>query len=184
MSLHIIFGSMYAGKTTEIIRRIKRYQSINKRVLVINNELDNRYGDGNSIISHDENALKCVKSKTLFENDNKMSLTSEFDVIVIDEAQFFPDLKKYVIKFCEEYKKIVVVAGLISDFKRNKFGNMIDLFYYADDIMHLKSFCSKCKDGQMGIFTSKIDTKTDQIDVGSTDKYIALCRKCYLNHTF
>ena len=180
MSLHLIFGSMYAGKTTEIIRRIKRYQSINKRVLVINSQLDDRYFNGNSIISHDGNACRCVKAKTLFDIDQKMCLITDIDVVIIDEAQFFPDLKKYVLKFCEEYKKIIVVAGLISDYERKKFGNMIDLFYYADNIMHLKSLCTKCQDGTLGIFTDKICGNNNQIDVGSTNKYVALCRKCYL----
>ena len=83
---------------------------------MINSEFDDRYFNGNSIISHDGNACRCVKAKTLFDIDQQISLIDDIDVVIIDEGQFFPDLKKYVLKFCEEYNKIIVVAGLISDF--------------------------------------------------------------------
>ena len=171
---------MYSGKTTELIRRIARFRSIKKRVLVVNSKLDDRYSGKDSIISHDEYSYNCVKTGTLSEIDGKMRLDADVDVIAIDEGQFFPDLKEYVLKFCEEYGKTVIVAGLISDYQRKKFGNMSDLFYYADDIIHLKSLCTNCSDGTLGIFTKKVCEVGDQIDVGSTDKYIALCRGCFL----
>jgi thymidine kinase len=117
---------------------------------------------------------------TLEEVNGSMRIDADIDVIAIDEGQFFGDLKKYVLKFCEEYGKMVIVAGLISDYQRKKFGSMTDLFYYADEIVHLKSLCTYCKDGTVGIFTKKVCETSDQIDVGSADKYIALCRKCYL----
>lgn len=180
MSITLIFGSMYSGKTTELIRRITRCQSIGKRVLVINSKLDSRYSGKDSIVSHDEYCYNCVKSMTLEEVDSSMRIDADIDVIAIDEGQFFGDLKKYVLKFCEEYGKTVIVAGLISDYQRKKFGSMSDLFYYADDIIHLKSLCTACGDGTLGIFTKKVCQVGDQIDVGSTDKYIALCRQCYL----
>ncbi len=180
MSVTLIFGSMYSGKTTELIRRITRWRSIGKRVLVINSKLDNRYSGKDSIISHDEYSYNCVKTTTLQEVDDGTRIDADVDVIAIDEGQFFGDLKKYVLKFCEEYGKMVIVAGLISDYKREKFGHMGDLFYYADEVVHLKSLCTYCKDGTLGIFTKKVCETGHQIDVGSTDKYIALCRKCYL----
>jgi len=171
---------MYSGKTTELIRRITRYRSIKKRVLVVNSRLDDRYSGDDSIISHDEYVFNCVKAKTLEEIDKKMRVDADVDVIAIDEGQFFSDLQEYVLKFCEEYGKTVIVAGLISDFKRKKFGNVADLFYVATELVHLKALCTNCKDGTLGIFTKKICSSVDLIDVGSTDKYIALCRKCYL----
>ena len=179
MSVTVIFGSMYSGKTTELIRRISRYQSIDKRVLAVNNQLDTRYSAGDSIITHDEYKFNCVKATTLKEVDEMMRITTDIDVVAIDEGQFFPDLKEYVLKFCETYEKDVIVAGLISDFKREKFGNMIDLFHYADSMVHLKALCTNCKDGTMAIFTKRVCTGTKQIDVGSTDKYVAFCRNCY-----
>ena len=182
MSISLIFGSMYSGKTSELIRRITRYRSINKRVLVINSKLDDRYSGSDSIISHDEYSYNCVKATKLSDINDKMRLEADVDVIAIDEGQFFPDLKEYVLKFCEEYGKTVIVAGLISDYERKKFGNISDLFFYADDIIHLKSLCTNCSDGTLGIFTKKMckEALGDQIDVGSTDKYIALCRDCFL----
>jgi len=181
MSITLIFGSMYSGKTTELIRRVTRYQSIGKRVLVVNNALDDRYAGDNSIITHDEYSYNCVKCKSLSEIDDIMRLEADVDVVAIDEGQFFPDLKKYVVKFCEKYAKHVVVAGLTGDFQRNKFGCMIDLLNYANNIVHLKAFCTICSDGTLAIFTKKICTGVDQIEVGSTKKYVALCRRCYLN---
>ena len=184
MSLTVIFGSMYSGKTTELIRRITRFQSIKKRVLVINNRLDNRYSGEEAIVSHDEYKYNCVKCKTLNEIDTQMRIQADVDVVAIDEGQFFPELKEYVLKFVEEYGKDVIVAGLIGDYKRQKFGSIIDLFNYSDNIVHLKALCTNCTDGTLGIFTKKKCKKIlvdDQIDVGSQEKYIALCRKCYLH---
>ena len=188
MSLTVIFGSMYSGKTTELIRRINRFQSINKRVLIINNRLDDRYSGDDAIVSHDEYKFNCVKCKKLHEIDSQMRIDADVDVVAIDEGQFFPDLKKYALKFVEQYGKDVIVAGLIGDYERKKFGSIIDLFNYSDNIVHLKSLCTNCKDGTVGIFTKKICTKrivlemlSDRIDVGSKEKYIALCRKCYLD---
>ena len=94
---------------------------------------------------------------------------------------------RYVLKFVEQYEKDVVVAGLIGDYKREKFGQMIDLFNYSDNIIHLKSLCTNCNDGTEGIFTHKyrkrivLEMLGDKIDVGERDLYIALCRECYLN---
>lgn len=178
MSITLIFGSMYSGKTTELIRRITRYHSINKRVLVVNSRLDDRYSGDESIVSHDKITYNCVKATTLSEIEEKTYI--DVDVIAIDEGQFFTDLKEYVLKFCEEHGKTVIIAGLISDSQRKKFGNMADLFYVATDLVHLKSLCTTCKDGTLGIFTKKLCSSVNQIDVGSTDKYIALCRACYL----
>ena len=107
MSITLIFGSMYSGKTTELIRRITRCRSIGKRVLVINSKLDNRYSGKDSIVSHDEYSYNCVKTKTLQEVDDGTRIDADVDVIAIDEGQFFGDLKKYVLKFCEEYGKLV-----------------------------------------------------------------------------
>lgn len=173
---------MYSGKTTELIRRITRYRSIHQRVLVVNHSLDDRYaGDENSIITHDEYAFNCVKGATLKEIDDRMRILADVDVIAIDEGQFFGDLKVYVLKFCEEYKKHVIVAGLVADYKREKFGNMIDLINYTDNIVHLKAYCTTCKNGSNAIFTKRLHSGEKQIDVGSTDKYVALCRSCYLS---
>ena len=181
MSLTVIFGSMYSGKTTELIRRITRYQSIQKRVLVINSKLDNRYSCDDAIISHDEYKYNSMKCKNLHEIDSQLKIQVDVDVVAIDEGQFFPDLKKYVLKFTEEYGKDVIVAGLIGDFKREKFGSIIDLLNYSDNIVHLKALCTNCTNGTLGIFTKKTCNVLDRIDVGSKEKYIAVCRKCYLN---
>lgn len=186
MSITLIIGSMYSGKTSELLRRITRFQSIQKRVLVINSKLDDRYSGGNSIVSHDEYSYNCIKASTLEEVNDEMRIQADVDVIAIDEGQFFPDLKKYVLKFCEKYGKTVIVAGLISDYKREKFGDISELLHFADDIVHLKSLCTSCSDGTLGIFTKKthkriiIESMGDQIDCGAKEKYVALCRKCYL----
>ncbi len=178
MRLELIIGSMYSGKTSELIRRIKRHQSIHQRVLVINSCLDDRYSGDGAIITHDNGSYECVKVKTLSEIGR--TVIDEVDVIAIDEGQFFSDLVEYTLKYCEEYKKTVIVAGLISDFQRKRFGSILDLTHYADCITHQTALCTQCKDNTPGIFTKKICTSEQQIDVGSTGKYTALCRACYL----
>ena len=100
-------------------------------------------------------------------------------VLMINEGQFFDDLKEFVLDMVENHKKTVYVCGLDSDFQRNKFGQILDLIPYSDNIVKLTSLCMNCKDGTKAIFSKRITNNESQIVIGS-DNYIPLCRKCYL----
>jgi thymidine kinase len=178
--LKIVTGCMFSGKTTYIIHECKKWQSIGKHVLMINYALDIRYGDQDKIISHDKYSIDCMMIDRFTPKLSKK--IEDYDVILINEGQFFPNLRMNVQHWCDELKKIVVVSGLDGDFMRGKFGEIVELISDCDDHIKLKAYCSMCKDGTDAVFTWKIKDRSDDcivvVDIG-TDKYVPLCRKHY-----
>lgn len=179
-SLDIIFGPMYASKTSEVIRRLIIYHEIGLKVLYINTELDNRSDQAFS--THNKTIgqipFKAVKSKTLLDQD-----VSHYNVIAVDEAQFFPDLKNTVLHWVDKLGKIVIVSGLNGDFRRNPFGQINDLVPHADTVTKLTPFCSECvKKGVMRAahFTKRTIPNKTEILIGGKEAYIPVCRQCYL----
>jgi thymidine kinase len=106
------------------------------------------------------------------------SVLNNYDVILINEGQFFNKLRDNVLNWCDRMKKIVVVSGLDGNFKRGKFGEMVDLIPDCDEIIKLKAYCSLCKDGTEALFSWKTTKNNNLIDIG-TDNYIPLCRYHY-----
>jgi thymidine kinase len=176
MSLELIIGPMFSGKSTKLIRKVQLARTINKKVLVIKPSIETRYGE-DKIFSHSLQSEICLSSSKLELFDDKIHL---FDLIVIDEGQFFPDLKKYVLKWVEIYKKNVLVGGLDGDSERNPFGEILFLIPYADKVKKLSSLCKLCNDGTVAIFTKRLIPHNEQIQVGGSEIYIPLCRKHYL----
>lgn len=180
--LDIVMGCMFSGKTTELLNRIRKARLIYpSSVLVINNRMDLRYDESGNVCSHDKQNIhaKSVTSlRSVFESDDYENAS----VIFVDEAQFFDDLKEFVLKAVEEDGKWVTVCGLDGDFQRNKFGQLIDLIPYADTVCKTTALCMTCKDGTPGLFSARSKTceNTDQVLVGETDTYLPLCRKHYL----
>jgi len=173
--LKIVIGCMFSGKTTYIIGEYARYRSIGLNVLVINYDLDTRYSIKPLLMTHDRKSIDCMMIDKLSDVDVKAH-----DVILINEAQFFGDLKKNVLKWCDEMKKIVVVSGLDGDYKREPFGQIIELISNADEYIKLKAYCTECRDGTEAIFTWKHTDRVPSavVDIG-TDKYIPVCRNHY-----
>lgn len=178
--LKIVTGCMFSGKTSYIIRECKKWQSIGKQVLMINYALDRRYSDQDKVVSHDKYSIDCM----MIDNFSP-KLTEKikvYDVILINEGQFFADLRVNVQHWCDEMKKIVVVSGLDGDFMRGKFGEILDLIPDCDDHIKLKAYCSMCKDGTDAVFTWKVKDRPSDcnvvVDIG-VDKYVPLCRKHY-----
>lgn len=172
MSLTLLVGCMFSGKSTELIRRVKCLKSIGHTVLVINHSKDKRYSTVEEVVTHSGNAMGAIKCDTLDTIDVR-----EFEVVAIDEAQFFPDLFENVLKFLN-LKKKVLVAGLISDYKREPIGQVPELISKADEIVQLRAYCSVCKNGTLASFTKRISKETEQVVVG-VNKYVAVCRQCY-----
>lgn len=173
--LEIFLGPMFAGKSTEIIRRIRKMKFIGKKILVVKPQIDNRYNE-EKITSHDYETADCIIVTNLSELNVK-----DYNTIIIDEGQFFNDLKEYVISWVDIFDINVVVAGLDGDFQRQPIGQMLELIPYADSCIKLNALCSKCKDGTNASFTHRIIHSNEQILIGGSDTYIPLCRKCYLN---
>ncbi len=174
--LEIIIGPMFSGKTTELLRLHKNYTYIGKKVFVINYDGDKRYHD-TFLSSHDKWMIPCVNVNLLSEID--VNSIIESDVILVNEGQFFTDLVKCVLEYVEKYNKIVYVCGLDGDYKRQKFGDILELIPFCDKITKLTSFCSICKNGKKAIFSHRIVGDETQILIG-TDIYVPLCRDCYI----
>lgn len=177
-SIKLILGCMYSGKTSELIREKDRWDSIGVNVLIINFAGDNRYGDDDFMYSHSNKKVKCIKVYKLEEVDSQIIDNNR--IIMINEGQFFCDLKSHVIEWCEKYKKHIVVAGLDGDFRREKFGHMLDLVTYADEIVKTKALCAMCKNGTEGLFSWRLSDETEQTVIGSSN-YIPVCRNHYLD---
>jgi thymidine kinase len=173
MGLSIIMGNMFSGKTSELIRRLKRLKVIGKKILVVNSSKDTRCPD-EVLKTHDNVKFNCYKTHDLFD----LMDVSEFydaDIIAIDEAQFFPRLKKFV-ECCLLSEKSIILAGLDADSFQRKFGELIDCIPLACDVTKLSALCMHCNDGTPGPFTKRIvDDKTLEL-IGGSDMYEAVCR--------
>ena len=176
--LELIIGNMFSGKSSELIRRINREKSINKKILVINYISDNRYSQ-TSVTTHDNLKINCLKSEKL--NDITENMIQQYDSFFIDEGQFFKDLYKTVLMLVDQYKKHVIVSSLDGDYLRNPFGDIIKLIPICDTLDKLSAYCSKCSNGTIAPFTKKILINSNLIDIGGKDKYIPVCRYHYFN---
>jgi thymidine kinase len=180
MSIEIIMGCMYSGKTSEVIRLCNQWKSIYDNIVCINYHDDTRYGTDDNLYSHNLTKFSCIKAHHLGDID--FDIIKSADIILINEAQFFDDLVDVCLNWCETHNKHIVVSGLDGDFKRQKFGHILDLIPCADKVIKLTGLCSLCKDGTTALFTCRLTNEIDQVVIGSTN-YIPVCRKHYLEHT-
>lgn len=175
MDIHLIIGPMFSEKSTTLYRKINQFKSIGMKVLVINNKKDTRCDD--EIKTHNNSIIKAVKISKLNDIDN--SLIKEADVIAIDEAQFFDDIREFIIKY-EHLQKKMYICGLDGDSEREKFGNLIDIIPLCNSVMKLNSLCTECKNGGKAPFTFRKSPEKGKILVGDGDKYTSLCRNHYI----
>lgn len=173
-SLRVYLGCMFAGKTSEIIREYKRWSKIGKEVMCINYSKDNRYGEGNTVYTHDLETIACYKVEHL--RDIVEDVIKAHDVVLINEGQFFEDLEDFCHKWCDT--KHIVVSGLDGDYLRRPFGQILSIIPLADEVIKLKAFCKLCNDGTPAIFTKRTGKSTTQIEIGND--YLPVCRKHYL----
>lgn len=177
-SIEIIMGCMFSGKTTELIMRYKKWSAICKNVLCINYAEDIRYGSDSFVYNHDNIKIECVLALKLESVDKQ--LIDNASVILINEGQFFPDLVEYCKLWADHQCKHIIVSGLDGDYKREKFGHLLDLIPLADDVQKITAFCVECKDTPTpALFTHRLSHENDQKVIGSSN-YIALCRYHYL----
>ena len=179
--LKIILGPMTSGKTTELIKEYNRHVAGGFKCCFINHSTDDRYGSGNSKTStHNKsvvnNTFSCEKLDYLMLDEPER--IEPYDVFFINEGQFFSDLKFYVDYLVNRKNKKVYVCGLDGDFRREKFGTLLDIIPICDDIIKLKALCIKCKKNE-ALFTHRLTNEKEQTIVGGSESYCALCRSCY-----
>ncbi|MEY3433059.1 MAG: hypothetical protein RL131_995 [Bacteroidota bacterium] len=171
--IEVVCGSMFSGKTEELIRRLRRARIANLKVGIFKPAVDVRY-DASKIVSHDENTIESIPLKKASEI---LDHASDFDVIGIDEAQFFD---KAIIQVCEQLAnkgKRVIVAGLDMDYTGVPFGPMPQLLSVANFVSKLHAICVKC--GGLASYSYRITDNKDQVVLGEKNHYEARCRNCF-----
>jgi thymidine kinase len=183
MSLRVVMGPMFAGKTSEIQGVVRRYQCLGKSVLVLTADIDNRYqSDVAAIINHDRTAIpaRAVPIDGLAGVLTWPEFTAA-TALVIDEAQFFRGcLLDFVRATVDEHGKHVTVVGLDGDADRRPFGDVLALVPLADSVAKLTALCRHCGDGTAAIFTrarAARDASGGQVAVGGAEMYEPVCRR-------
>lgn len=172
--IEVICGSMFSGKTEELIRRLRRAKFARQSVEIFKPVVDVRYS-AVDVVSHDDNS---ISSTPVESAQNILLLASNVQVVGIDEAQFFDD---GLVDVCNQLANSgvrVIVAGLDMDYQGNPFGPMPKLMAIADDVLKVHAVCVRC--GALAQFSHRL-AKTDKLVLlGETDSYEPLCRRCFL----
>ncbi|XP_026131704.1 thymidine kinase, cytosolic-like [Carassius auratus] len=170
--IQIIFGPMFSGKSTELMRRVRRFQVAQYSCLLIKYAKDTRYSQ-TGMATHDMSMMEAVPACCLRD---VWSLALQACVIGIDEGQFFPD----TVEFCEEMAnrgKTIVVAALDGTFQRKPFGNILNLVPLAESVVKLNAVCMQCY--KEAAYTKRLGAEQEVEVIGGADKYHAVCRACY-----
>lgn len=175
--IEVICGSMFSGKTEELLRRLRRAKFARQTTEIFKPALDTRYSD-EEVVSHDKNT---ILSTPVEHSSNILLLSSGAEIIGIDEAQFFDMGLVDVCRELADQGIRVIVAGLDMDFKRVPFGPMPALCAIADDVVKVHAICVQC--GDLANYSHRLVKNDKQVMLGETEEYRPLCRKCYLKAT-
>ena len=172
--IELIIGPMFSGKSTRLIGLIRKYTYKAKKTIMIKFFADKRYTEKSEVVTHDLLTYDSIDCKNLRDNFEKIK---NYDVIGIDEGQFFPDL----VEVCEQLslmKKIVIVAALNGDFRMEPFPVIAKLISKVDKIKLLKAYCFNChKDAK---FTLRTVQCNETVLIGAGEAYKAACRECHI----
>lgn len=171
--IEVICGSMFSGKTEELIRRLKRARIANQRVEIFKPARDNRY-DRTKVVSHDENAIMSIP---VSRSEEILEKSADIKVIGIDEAQFFDDQLPRVCEKLALRGVRVIVAGLDMDFKGLPFGPIPALLAMGEYVTKVHAICPHC--GNLATHSYRLTAETETIVLGEKDKYEPRCRICY-----
>ena len=171
--IEVICGSMFSGKTEELIRRLKRARFAKQKVEIFKPTIDVRY-DGIKVISHDDNT---IHSTPVPSSSNIFLLASGIEVIGIDEAQFFDEGLVNVCQQLADRGTRVIVAGLDMDYLGKPFGPIPALLATAEYVTKVHAICMRC--GHLANYSYRITADEKLIVLGETDRYEPLCRKCF-----
>lgn len=171
--VEVICGSMFSGKTEELIRRLKRAQFARQRVEIFKPTIDVRYSE-EEVVSHQGNS---ILSSPVDSSASILLMGQESDVVGIDEAQFFDE---HIVEVCNELAARgirVIVAGLDLDFRGEPFGPMPQLLAIADEVTKVHAICVRC--GALAYVSHRIVAGEKQVMLGEKQEYEPLCRECY-----
>ena len=172
-SIEVICGSMFSGKTEELIRRMKRAQFAKQKVEIYKPCIDVRYSE-DQVVSHDSHS---IPSTPIDSPASMLLLSSDVEVVGIDEAQFFDDTLVDVVQTLANRGIRVIIAGLDTDFLGKPFGPMPALMAVAEDIQKVHAICVKC--GSPANHSHRLSANDQLVVLGEKDVYEPLCRHCY-----
>ncbi|MBQ6226654.1 MAG: thymidine kinase [Bacteroidaceae bacterium] len=171
--VEVVCGSMFSGKTEELIRRLRRAQFAKQKVEIFKPAIDVRYSE-EEVVSHEGNS---IPSTPVDSSASILLMAQESEVVGIDEAQFFDD---HIVEVCNELAARgirVIVAGLDLDFKGQPFGPMPALLAIADEVTKVHAICVRC--GALAYVSHRIVAGEKQVLLGEKQEYEPLCRECY-----
>jgi thymidine kinase len=171
--VEVICGSMFSGKTEELIRRLKRAQFANQKIAIFKPTIDNRYSDVD-VVSHD---LHSITSTPVDSPVKMLAVPDDVQVIGIDEAQFFDERIVDVVQTLANRGVRVIIAGLDTDFLGKPFGPMPALMAIAEDVQKVHAICVRC--GNLANHSHRLSASTKLVELGEKDVYEPLCRQCY-----
>jgi thymidine kinase len=171
--IELIIGCMFAGKSTEMLRRVRKHEITGKSCLIVKFSADQRYSNKCEITTHDA----CARAATaVIELSSLGENWRNYDVIGIDEGQFFPDIVEFS-ELAANNGKIVIVSSLGGTFHRGAFSKVLELIPKCEKIKKLAAICRICK--QSASFTFRMAAKDDKCMIGGADKYMPVCRECH-----
>ncbi len=176
-SIEVIAGSMFSGKTEELIRRLKRAKFARQSVEIFKPTVDVRYSE-DEVVSHDENS---IRSTPVENSANILLLSGNVDVVGIDEAQFFDKGLIEVVAKLANMGTRVIIAGLDMDFKGVPFGPIPGLMAIADYVTKVHAICVRC--GSIAQFSHRLTEQEQVVLLGEKESYEPLCRSCYIKAT-
>ena len=172
-SVEVICGSMFSGKTEELIRRLRRAQFAGQKIAIFKPKVDVRYSEDN-VVSHD---LKSVPSTAVSSPTEIFLMDSDVRVVGIDEAQFFDDSIIKVVQTLADRGVRVIVAGLDTDYLGKPFGPMPGLMAIAEEVQKVHAICVKC--GNLANHSHRLTKDHNLVVLGEKDIYEPLCRDCF-----
>lgn len=175
--IEVVCGSMFSGKTEELLRRLNRAKIARQRIEIFKPAIDTRY-DEEEVVSHDKNA---IRSTPVSSSEKILLLTADADVVGIDEAQFFDDNLPNVCNELANQGIRVIVAGLDMDFQGRPFGPMPHLMAIAEYVTKVHAICVRT--GQLAQYSHRIVGGDDTIELGELDRYEPLSRQAYIEVT-
>ena len=171
--IEVICGSMFSGKTEELIRRLKRAKFANQRIAIFKPQKDVRY-DTKNVVSHDENYIDSIP---VSKSEDIIELAKDVSVVGVDEAQFFDEKLTEVVQVLAIRGIRIIIAGLDMDYLGRPFGPMPELLAVAEYITKVHAICPHC--GNLATHSYRLSNEKDQVVLGEKDKYEPRCRICY-----
>ena len=176
MSLEIVMGPMFSGKSSYVLSYVRKHQATGMKVLVMKPDIDNRFSNKPEIVTHNDDRISCVT----WDVSKELYLSSQLcchNYIVFEEAQFFKGLAQTVYSLLKTANRHILIVGLDGDANQKPFGDIFQCIPYATSVTKLSAMCLKCKDGTPAHYTVRKEAFDSQVDVGGSDKYLAVCLK-------